>query len=104
MSTLEAALRGGAVVILLLRAVVHARSGRGSRLSRYSVLLLTGIAANVVASAPGFGGLDPRWTFPIRIVGAGAPAAFWMVMGGVLRRLLSGAVVSRSRLAGARPA
>jgi len=81
MSTLEAALRGGAVVVLLLRVVVLARTARSSQVSRYSALLLIGIAAYVVESAPGFGLLDLRWRIPIHVVSCGTPAAFWITMG-----------------------
>jgi AraC-like DNA-binding protein len=81
MSTLEAALRGGAVVVLLLRVVVLARNARCNQASRYSALLLMGIAAYVVESAPGFGALDLRWRAPIHVVSCGTPAAFWITMG-----------------------
>jgi AraC-like DNA-binding protein len=83
MSTLEAALRGGAVVVLLLRVAVLVRNARNNRVNGYSAAMLTGIAAYVVASAPGFGALDPRWRFPIHILSVSTPAAFWMTMGAV---------------------
>jgi AraC-like DNA-binding protein len=83
MSTLEAALRGGAVVVLLLRVAVLARNARDSRVNGYSALMLTGIAAYVVESAPGFGALDLRWRFPIHIASISTPAAFWMTTGAV---------------------
>lgn len=44
MSTLEAALRGGTVAVLLLIVFIVARDLRTSRLSRYSVLLFLGAA------------------------------------------------------------
>jgi AraC-like DNA-binding protein len=83
MSTLEAALRGGAVVMLLLRIVVLTRNARSDQVSRYSALLLLGIAAYVVESAPGFGALDLGWRLPIHIVSCGTPAAFWVAMGAI---------------------
>lgn len=83
MSTLEAALRGGAVVVLLLRIVMLARDARSSQASRYSALLLLGIAAYVVESAPTFGTLDLRWRLPINAVACGTPAAFWITMGAI---------------------
>ena len=64
MSTLEAALRGGAIVVLLLRVVAHAQNARSDQASRYSALFLLGIAAYVVKSAPGFGALDLGWQTP----------------------------------------
>jgi AraC-like DNA-binding protein len=81
MSTLEAALRGGAVVVLLLRVVVLAQNARSDQISRYSALMLMGIAAYVVESAPGFGALGLSWRLPIHVVNSGAAAAFWITMG-----------------------
>src|SRR4051794_13811952 len=83
MSTLEAALRGGAVVVLLLRVVAHAQQARSSQASRYMALLLLGVAAYVVESAPGFGTLGIGWRLPIQIVNCGTPAAFWLAMGAI---------------------
>jgi AraC-like DNA-binding protein len=79
MSTLEAALRGGAVAILLLSVVLRARYMLVSRLISYSVLLLLGVAAFVVDSAPGFNSLDPRLKIPIHIISSGTPAVFWFM-------------------------
>jgi AraC-like DNA-binding protein len=81
MSTLEAALRGGAVVLLLLRIVMLAQNARSDQLSRYSALFLLGVAAYVVESAPGFGALGRGWRLPIHIVSCGTPAAFWITTG-----------------------
>jgi AraC-like DNA-binding protein len=81
MSTLEAALRGGAVVILLLRVVVLARDARRDPASRYAALLWVSIAAYVVESASGFRALALPLRIPVHIVSAGTPAAFWIVMG-----------------------
>jgi AraC-like DNA-binding protein len=78
MSTLEAALRGGAVVMLLLRIVVLARTAPSDPVSRTSALLLMGIAAYVVESAPGFGSLALGWRLPIHALSCGTPAAFWI--------------------------
>jgi AraC-like DNA-binding protein len=83
MSTLEAALRGGAVVVLLLRVAVLAGNARSSQVSRYSALLLTSIAAYIVDSAPGFGALDWRWRAPVHFLSSGTPAAFWIAMGAI---------------------
>ena len=83
MSTLEAALRGGAVVTLLLRIAVLARYARRDQVSLYSALLLLGIAAYVVESAPGFGALDPGWRLPIHLIDCGTPTVFWIAMGAI---------------------
>jgi AraC-like DNA-binding protein len=81
MSTLEAALRGGAVIVLLLRVVAHLQSARSDQVSRWSVLFLLGVAAYVVESAPGFATLARGWRMPIHVVNCGTPAAFWITMG-----------------------
>jgi AraC-like DNA-binding protein len=83
MSILEAALRGGAVVILLLRVVILARDAQSSAVSRYSALLLVSIAAYIIDSAPGFGALDARLYVPVHILAAGTIAAFWVAMGAI---------------------
>src|SRR5205085_12305951 len=49
--------------------------------SRYSALMLMGIAAYVVESAPGFGALGLGWRIPVHVVNSGAAAAFWLTMG-----------------------
>jgi AraC-like DNA-binding protein len=79
MSTLEAALRGGAVALLLLNVVLLARDLRASRLSGYSALFFLGVAAFVVDSAPGFGALDLRLRIPIHIICNTTPAVFWVM-------------------------
>src|ERR1700744_4291271 len=78
MSTLETALRGGAVAILLLSVVFRARYARVSPAALYSALLLLGVAAYVADSAPGFFRLPLYWTIPIHIISCGTPAVFWV--------------------------
>lgn len=70
-------------MVLLLRIVVLARNARSDRVSRYSALLLAGIAAYVVESAPGFGALNLGWRVPIHVVSCGTPAAFWITTGAI---------------------
>jgi len=81
MSNVEAALRGGAVVLLLLRIVMLAQNARSDQVSRYAALFLLGVAAYVVESAPGFGAVNTGWRLPIHIVSCGTPAAFWITTG-----------------------
>lgn len=69
--------------MLLFRIVVLARDARSNQVSRYSALLLTGIAAYVVESAPGFGALNLAWRFPIHVIGCGTPVAFWITTGAI---------------------
>ena len=79
MSTLEAALRGGAIAILLLTVGLHAGDLLTNRLRRYSALFQLCAVAYIVDSAPGFDALDLRWRMPIHIVSSSAPAMFWIV-------------------------
>jgi AraC-like DNA-binding protein len=81
MSTLEAALRGGAVVLLLLRIPALARNARSDHVSRWSALFLLGIAAYVVDSAPGVRSLAIGWRIAIHLVSCATPAAFWITTG-----------------------
>jgi AraC-like DNA-binding protein len=79
MSTLETALRGGAVAILLLSLVLRLRYVRVSPVIGYSALLLLGVAAFVVDSAPGFYRLPLFWKIPIHVLSSGTPAVFWIM-------------------------
>ena len=53
--------------MLLLRIVRLAESARSDQVSRYSALMLMGIAAYVVESAPGFGVLGLVWRTIIHV-------------------------------------
>jgi len=81
MSILEAALRGGAVAVLLLFVLlfVRDRDPRTSRLSRYTAFLFLGIAAFAVDSAPGFWTFDMRLKIPLHILSTATPAVFWIM-------------------------
>ena len=83
MSTLEAALRGGAVVILLFRVAVAARDARRNPVSRYTAFLALTIAAYIVDSAPGSDALAPPLRMPVHIANAWMPAAFWIAMSAI---------------------
>ena len=83
MSTLEAALRGGAVVILLLRVAVASRDAWRDPVSRYLALLSASIAAYIVDSASGFGALALPLRIPVHLLSAGVPAAFWIAMSAI---------------------
>jgi AraC-like DNA-binding protein len=79
MSTLETALRGGAVAILLLSLVLRVRYARVSPVIGYSALLLLGVAAFVVDSAPDFYKLPLYLKIPIHVLSSGTPAVFWIM-------------------------
>lgn len=78
MSVLEAAIRGGAVTVLLLAATLLLRDCRQVPTRLYSALFALSVAAYVIASAPGFYALDLRWRIPIGLASSGTPAAFWL--------------------------
>src|SRR5712671_1277862 len=78
MSVIEAAIRGGAVTVLLLVATLLLRDRRQVPTGRYSALFALSVAAYVIASAPGFYGLDLRWRIPIGLASFGTPAVFWL--------------------------
>ena len=83
MSTLEAALRGGAVVILLFRVAIAARDARRNPVSRYSALLALSIAAYIIESASGFGALALPLRIPVHLFNNSMPAAFWIAMSAI---------------------
>jgi AraC-like DNA-binding protein len=78
MSVIEAAIRGGAVTVLLLVATLCLRDRRQLPTRLYSALFALSVAAYVIASAPGFYGLDLRWRLPIGLASLGTPAVFWL--------------------------
>ncbi len=78
MSVIEAAIRGGAVTVLLLVATVVSCDRRQVPARLYSALFALSVAAYIIASAPGFYGLDLRWRIPIGLVSFGTPAVFWL--------------------------
>lgn len=79
MSTLEAALRGGAIAILLLTVCLQARDLLTNRLVRYSALLRLCGAAFIIESAPDFESLALHWRVPIHVVSSSAPVMFWIL-------------------------
>ena len=64
MSILEAALRGGAVTVLLLLAALLLRDSGRTQATRNCVPFLLSAAVYAVCSAPGFNGLDLPFGFP----------------------------------------
>jgi len=80
MSVVEAAIRGGAITVLLLVATVLLRDRRWVRTGLYSALFALSVAAYVIASSPGFSTLDFRWRLPVGLAAMGTPAAFWIAV------------------------
>jgi AraC-like DNA-binding protein len=78
MPLIEAALRGGALALLALLAVVRLREARRSPAALYAGLFALSVAAYVVESAPEFAYLPVPWLVPIRIVSCATASVFWL--------------------------
>ena len=79
LALVEAAIRGGAVTLLAVLAVLLLRDGRRAPAGLYGALYVASIAAYVIASAPGL--LHHSWALwlmPARLGAFGAPAMFWL--------------------------
>ncbi len=76
MSLIEAALRGGAVVLLVLVAVLLLRDARRVPAGIFSVLFALGAASYTIVSASIFAAAPPFWLLPLRVVGMGNPVVF----------------------------
>jgi AraC-like DNA-binding protein len=76
MATIEAGVRGGAIVVLLLLALLTWRDAWRLPVERYSTLyILTGVCY-LVESAPGLITTEPTWLLPIRFLSNISPALF----------------------------
>ena len=64
MTVLEAGLRGAAMALLLLLAIVGWRDARHAAVARYSVLIDLCAVAYLIQSAPPITALDPVWIVP----------------------------------------
>lgn len=82
MSSIEAAIRGGAFALfVVLGSLLLWRDGRNQPAGRTSGLLAASAAAYVVESAPALSALAPAdalWLLPVRLVSMGIPALFWL--------------------------
>jgi AraC-like DNA-binding protein len=76
MTVLEAGLRGAAMALLLLLAIVGWRDARHTAVGRYSVLIELCAIAYLIESAPPITALNPVWIVPIRLVSNTGPALF----------------------------
>lgn len=76
---IEAALRGGAVTLLAVLALLLLRDGRRSPAGPYAALFALSVAAYVATTAPGLLDHPPTlWLLPPRLASLGAPAMFWL--------------------------
>lgn len=76
--TLDIALRGAAIALLLIVAVATLRRGRGRPAAWLGALLATGAAAYAVCSSPGPHGELSPWFAPVLMLCTGNAAVFWL--------------------------
>ena len=76
MSLIEAALRGGAVVLLVLVAVLLLRDARRVPAAAFGALFAFGAACYAIVSASVFAFEFPVWLQPVRVVAMGNPVVF----------------------------
>jgi AraC-like DNA-binding protein len=75
-SLIEAALRGGAVVLLVLIAALLLRDARRVPAGVFAALFALGSACYTIVSASAFGPVPPLWLLPLRMIGMGNPLVF----------------------------
>jgi AraC-like DNA-binding protein len=75
-SLVEAALRGGAVVLLVLIAALLLRDARRVPAGIFAALFALGAAAYTIVSASVFAPVPPLWLLPLRMIGMGNPLVF----------------------------
>ena len=78
MSPIEAAFRGGAVVLLVLVAILLVRDARRVPAGVFSALFAFGAACYTIASASALAVEQSPWLWPVRIVAMGNPVVFWL--------------------------
>jgi AraC-like DNA-binding protein len=78
MSSLEAAIRGGAIALLVLMAVLSFRTARLMPARLLSGLFALGAASFVLTSAPEFAYRHALWLLPFRLASMGTSVTFWL--------------------------
>ena len=76
MFLIEAALRGGAVVLLVLIAALLLRDARRVPAGIFAALFALGAATYTIVSASVFAPVPPLWLLPLRMIGMGNPLVF----------------------------
>ena len=79
MSIIEASVRGGGIALLILLTVLLLRDAR-QLAGRYTALFTLSAACDLVGSAPAFDGVHALWLAPLRLMGAGIAAVFWVTV------------------------
>lgn len=77
-ASFDAGLRGGAIALFLVVAVVVLRQGRGRLIARLGAALSIGAATYAICSAPGHPMRNSIWYAPVLAVCAGNVAVFWL--------------------------
>jgi AraC-like DNA-binding protein len=78
LAMLEAGLRGAAVALVVVHAVLLLRDGRRTPAGLYGALFAASVAAYIIVTAPGLLRLASPWLLPLRLVSLGTPAMFWL--------------------------
>src|SRR5258708_32241960 len=77
---LEAGLRGAAVALDAVLAVLLLRDGRRTPAGLYGALFAASVAAYIIVTAPGLLFYRPLpWLVPLRLVSLATPAIFWLL-------------------------
>jgi AraC-like DNA-binding protein len=76
MSPIEAGVRGGGIVILLLLALFAWRDARRAAAGRYYALFMLSGICYLIESAPGLMTIEPPWLVPVRFFSCVSPALF----------------------------
>lgn len=76
--SLDIALRGAAIALLLVVAAATLRQGRGRQAAWLGALLAVGAAAYALCSSPGPHARPPLWFAPVIVLCTGNAAVFWL--------------------------
>lgn len=79
MSLIEAALRGGAVVLLILVAALLLRDARRVPAGVFGALFALGTACYAIASTSIFAASSPSWLLPLEVIAMGNPVIFCLL-------------------------
>ena len=76
MQAIEAGVRGGGIVVLLMLALFVWRDARHAASARYYALFMLSGISYLVESAPGLITADAAWLVPLRFLSSMSPALF----------------------------
>jgi len=78
LSLIEAAFRGGAVVLLILVAILLLRDARRVPAGVFSALFALGAACYTIVSDSTLAFEPSPWLWPVRVIAMGNPVVFWL--------------------------